>query len=206
MATVKMNVEKREEIGKNRVNKMREEHLIPGVIYCRGEETLTIAVEQKEFQKAYKEAGIASIIQLHLDGKNIPVIIREIQRHPVSNHILHLDFFKLHMNQKVRMEIPIILHNKDHVKIKPSILSQILDQIEIECLPKDIPHAAEVDVAEIDFSTPILVKDLDIVQNSKITIFKDLNDVVCTLTEPPKEEAKAVEETTEAAEAVEAKE
>ena len=188
MATIKMKVEKRTELGKNRSNTMRGEHHIPAVIYSRGEETQHIMVDQKEFQRVFKESGIASVIHLQLAGKSIPVIIREIQRHPVSNHILHIDFFMLHMNEKARMEIPVILHNKDHVRIQPSILSQLLDHIEIECLPKDIPHAAEVDVAEINFSTPILIKDLDIAQNSKITIMKELTEIVCTLSEPPRKE------------------
>jgi large subunit ribosomal protein L25 len=188
MATIKMKIETRTKIGKNRTNEMHKNHVIPGVIYSKGQETQHIMVEQKEFQRVFKEAGVASVIHLQLAGKSIPVIIREIQRHPVSNHILHLDFLMLHMNEKTRIQIPIILHNKDNVKLKPSILSQLLDEIEIECLPKDIPHAAEVDVADIDFSTPIHVKDLDIAQNSKITIHRELSDIVCTLTEPPRAE------------------
>jgi large subunit ribosomal protein L25 len=199
MATIKLKAEKRMETGKNRANTMREKHLIPGVIYSKGEETQHIQVDHKEFQQVFREAGVASVIHISLAGKSIPVIIREMQRHPVTNQILHLDFLMLHMNEKTRIQIPIILHNKDNVKLKPSILSQLLDEIEIECLPKDIPHAAEVDVADIDFSTPIHVKDLDIAQNTKITIHRELTDIVCTLTEPPRAEKEAAVEEVEAA-------
>lgn len=199
MATIKLKAEKRMETGKNRANSMREKHQIPGVIYSKGEETQHIQLDYKEFQQVFREAGVSSIIHISLDGKSIPVIIRELQRHPVTNQILHLDFLMLHMNEKTRIQIPIILHNKDNVRLKPSILAQLMDEIEIECLPKDIPHAAEVDVADINFSTPIHVADLDIANNPKITLHRELTEIVCTLSEPPRAEKEAVAEEAEVA-------
>lgn len=207
MANIKMHVLTRTEIGKNQIKKLRAAHLVPGIIYCRGEANLPITIEIHEIQKIFKKLGTASLIHLQLENQEIPVIIREIQRHPVSQHLLNIDFLKLHMDEKVRMDIPIVIINKDAIKIKPSILSQVLDQIEIECFPKDIPHGAEVDVISIDFSTPMLVKDLDIASNKKITILRDLDDVVCSLLEPTKAEPEpesAEEETVAPVEAPEA--
>jgi large subunit ribosomal protein L25 len=198
MANIKMHVLTRTDIGKNQIKKLRATHFVPGIIYCRGEANLPIAVDIHEIQKIFKKLGTASLIHLQLENQDIPVIIREIQRHPVSQHLLNIDFLKLHMDEKVRMDVPIIVHNKEAIKIKPSILSQALDQIEIECFPKDIPHGAEIDVIDIDFSKPLLVRDLDIATNKKITILRDLDDVVCSLLEPTKAEPEAVE--TEAAE------
>lgn len=202
MSNVKMHVLTRTDIGKNQIKKLRATHFVPGIIYCRGEENLPIAIDIHEIQKIFKKLGTASLIHIQLENQDIPVIIREIQRHPVSHHLLNIDFLKLHMDEKVRMDVPIVIINKDAIKIKPSILSQVLDQIEIECLPKDIPHGAELDVMNIDFSTPLLVKDLDIVGNKKITIMRDLDDVVCSLLEPTKSEPEASD--AEAAEATEA--
>ena len=193
MANIKMHVLTRTNIGKNQIKKLREAHLVPGIIYCRGEANLPIAIDIHEIQKIFKKQGTASLIHLQLESQDIPVIIREIQRHPVSQHLLNIDFLKLHMDQKVRMDVPIVVINKDAIKIKPSILSQALDQIEIECLPKDIPHGAEIDVIDIDFSTPMLVKDLDIASNKKITIMRDHDDVVCSLLEPTKAEPETEE-------------
>ena len=193
MANIKMHVLTRTDIGKNQIKKLRATHFVPGIIYCRGEANLPIAVDIHEIQKIFKKLGTASLIHLQLENQDIPVIIREIQRHPVSQHLLNIDILKLHMDEKVKMDVPVIILNKEAIKIKPSIFSQVLDQIEIECFPKDIPHGAEMDVIDIDFSNPMLVRDLDIAKNKKITILRDLDDVVCSLLEPTKAEPEAVE-------------
>ena len=132
-------------------------------------------------------AGSTSLLGLELEGQTIPAIIKEIQRHPIKNQILHLDFQKLNMDEKIKMTLPIMLLNRDSIKLQPSVLTQILDQIDIECLPNDIPNNAEVDVANMDFTTPIMVKDLDIAKDDKVVVLRDLEDVVCTLSEPSME-------------------
>jgi len=179
-----MNVENRKNIGSNKVNKLRTENLLPGVVYKRGEETLHVQVSEAEFFRIFKLAGTTNIINMELEGKSHPVIIKDIQRHPVKNNIIHIDFQELNMNEKIKMTIPIHLLNRDNIKLQPSILSQVLDQVEIECLPDDIPHFATIDVEDLNYNEPKYVKDLDIVQNKSVTILTDLNILVCTLSEP----------------------
>lgn len=188
MTALKMNVQNRSGVGSNQVNKLREEKLIPGVIYSRGEETKHIQVDNAEFLRVYRLAGTTSIIDLQLDGETYPVIIKELQKHPVKNQYLHIDFQKLSADETIKMFIPINLINRDNIKLQPSVLTQLIDEVEIECLPADIPSVAEVDVIDIDFSTPVLVKDLDIASNDKITMLTDLDSVVCTLSEPSYDE------------------
>lgn len=185
MATIKMAVQMRTEQGKNQVDKLRTENYIPAVIYSKGEEPITVKVESKEFQRIYKMVGTSAMISLQLDGKPHPVIIKDIQRHPYKNMVVHVDFQKLNMNEKVKMTVPVILHGRDNIRLQPSILMQVLDQVDIECLPADIPtNGGEVSVEDMTFDTPIMVKDLDIAQNPKIHILRDPDDVVCTLTPP----------------------
>ncbi|WP_313755683.1 50S ribosomal protein L25 [Tissierella sp.] len=184
MTAIKMQIQKRTDSGKNLVKKMRKNNVIPAVVYSRGGETVSVSVDSSEFLRVYKSAGSASLLGLELEGTTIPAIIKEIQRDPVKNQILHVDFQKLNMDEKVKMTVPIVLLNRDNIKLQPSILTQILDQIEIECLPSDIPNGAEVDVADMDFTTPIMVKDLSLADDNKITILRDLDDVVCTLGQP----------------------
>ncbi len=188
MATPKMNVENRSGIGSNKVNKLRAEGLIPGIIYKRGEETKHIQMSDSEFRKVYREAGMTSIIDLELDGKKHPVIIKDLQTHPVKNQYLHVDFQELNMDEKIRVFVPVVLLNRDEIQLQPSVLVQILDEVEVECLPADIPNTAEVDVADMDFATPIYVSDLDIAKEEKVEILLDLDTVVCTLSEPSMEE------------------
>lgn len=196
MSTLTMKIESRENIGSNKANKLRAEKVLPGVIYKKGDQTITVKVSEPEFLRVYKSAGTTSVINLDLDGKMHPVIIKEIQRHPVKNQILHIDFQELNMDEKIKMFIPVNLINRDSIKLQPSVLAQMLDQVEIECLPNNIPNTADIDVADMTFADPIYVKDLDVAKNDDVTVLTDLDTVVCTLSEP----AAVVEETDEESE------
>lgn len=199
MSSLTMKIESRENIGSNRVNKLRADNVLPGVIYKRGDETQAVKVSQPEFLRVYKLAGNTSVINLDLNGEMHPAIIKEIQRHPVKNQILHIDFQELNMNETFKMFIPVNLVNRDSIRLQPSVLAQMLDQIEIECLPNNIPNSANVDVAGMTFTEPLHVRDLDVAKNDDVTVLTDLDILVCTLSEP----SAVVEETDEEAEVVE---
>lgn len=193
MASLKMNVEKRLDVGSNNANQLRAEDMIPGVIYKRGEETKHVKVNNADFLRVYRLAGTTSIIDLQLDGKTHSVIIKDLQKHPVKNQYLHIDFQELNMDETVKMFIPVNLINRDSIKLQPSVLIQSIDEVEVECLPAHIPSSADVDVIDIDFTTPILVKDLNIAKDENITILTELDEVVCTLTEPTYDESEEEE-------------
>ncbi len=205
MATIKLGIENRTGLGKNKVDKIRDEEMIPAVVYARGEENIIAKVDESEFVKVYRAAGSSTLVELNLDGEKIPVIIKDVQRHPVKNQILHIDFQKLNMKEKIKVTVPVVLVNRDSIRLQPSILMQLLDQVEVECLPSHMPNTADVDVEDMDFATPILVKDLDIAQNENITILRDLDDVVCTLSQPStiEEDEETEEESLEVAVEVE---
>ena len=184
MSNHTMKVQSREDIGSNKVKKMRVNNIIPGVIYSRGEETRTVSVDNPLFLKVFKEAGTSSVVNLDLNGDTVPVIIKTVQRHPVTGFVTHIDFQKLNMNEKIKLSIPVVLHNRDEVRLQPSILMQLIDQIEVECLPSYIPKTADIDVENMDFTTPKYVKDTDIASMKGITILTNLDDVVCSLAPP----------------------
>ena len=194
MTTMKMQIEKRDSFGKNRVNKMRVENLIPGVIYSRGKETQHVNINGLEFLRVYRVAGTSSMIDLELEGLSTPVIIKDVQRDPVKGNFIHIDFQELNMKEKIKMFIPISILNRDAIKLQPSTLMQFLDEVEIECLPGDIPHNIEVDVQDMDFTTVIYVSDLDLAKNEKIDILTELDQVICTLSEPTIVEEEEVDE------------
>ena len=200
MSSIKMKIESRENIGSNRVNKLRVDKKLPGVIYKRGDETLVVQVSEKEFTRAFKLAGTTNVIDLELNGEVHPSIVKDIQKHPVRNEILHVDFQELNMNETIKMFIPINLINRDAIKLQPSVLAQMLDQVEIECLPNNIPNTADIDVSDMTFADPIYVKDLDVAKNADVTVLTDLETLVCTLSEPSAQ-AEATDEESEEAEA-----
>lgn len=206
MTAPKLQVERREETGKNAARRLRRENMIPAVIYGKGEDNINVKVDSSEFLKINRGTGTSALIDLELEGKTIPVVVKEVQKHHLKDQVVHIDFQRLNMNEEVRLTIPIVLLNRDNIRLQPSVLVQLLDEIEIECLPTHIPPAAQVDVQYMDFSTPITVKDLDIAKNENITILRDLDDIVCTLTPPSAPSDEEEEEETGIPEATEASE
>ena len=193
MSNFSLHVEARAVIGSNKVKKIRVENIIPGVVYSRGEESKSVMMNSADFLKVFKSAGSSSVIDLGLGGEILPVIVKSVQRHPVSGFVTHIDFQKLNMNETIKMTIPISILNRENIKIQPSILMQLMNNVEIECLPSYIPHTADVDVSDIDFDTPKYVKDLDIANMEGITMLTDLEETVCTLSEPVEIEEDEVE-------------
>lgn len=179
-----MKVELRQDVGSNKVRKLRNNNILPGVIYSRGKDTKVVGVNSAEFIKVFKDAGSSSIIYLDLNGESIPVIAKDVQRHPLSGHVTHIDFQRLKMDEKIKMNIPVVLLNRDNIKLQPSLLLQLLDQVEIECLPSYIPKTADINVEDMDFTTPKFVKDTDIASMEGITVLTNLDEPVCSLSPP----------------------
>ena len=92
MAAIKIQVEKRDGLGKNKVDKIRQQDLVPGVLYGKGEETTHIQVDRRNFEKVYKSSGMSTLIDLELEENTLPVLIKEVQMHPFKNQYLHVDF------------------------------------------------------------------------------------------------------------------
>lgn len=194
MSSYKITVQSREGIGSNRVNKLREEKLIPGVIYKRGEETRSLQVDEKVFQHVFRRAGTTSVIDLDLEGETYSVIVKDVQMHPVKHKVLHIDFQELDMTERIKVLIPVNLLNREEIKLQPSVLTQLLNEVEVECLPGNIPNTADADVSDMDFTTPLFVSDLDIAKDENIEILDRQDMVICTLSEPQEEEEEEIEE------------
>lgn len=206
MSTFKLEVTTRDGQGTNKVKKLRAENLLPAVIYKKGKESQNVQVSESNFLKTYKLAGTTSIINLSLEGKIYPVIVKEMQRDPVKNNILHIDFLELNMDETVKLFVPVQLLNRDNIRLQPSVLTQMLEQVEVECLPDNIPNTADVDVADMAYGDSFFVKDLDIAKDPKLTMHTDLETLVCTLSEPSGMSSEEADEEGEDTVAVETEE
>lgn len=194
MSKYTLKTKKRDEAGKNRVDKLRNEGLIPGVVYQRGEEPESVKVVELEFNKVFAEAGTSTLVDLDLDGESKTVLIKEVQKHPVRNQILHIDFQGVKMDEKLKVFVPVVLLERDSIRVQPSVLIQMLDEIEVECLPGDIPQAAEIDVKDMQIGDVYTVADLDIANNPAIDILIDQEEPVASLSEPQEEVVEEEEE------------
>lgn len=194
-----LNLNNREQVGKNKVDKLRGEGLVPGVVYSKGSEPSHVIATARDLNKVYSAMGTSNIFEINVEGKSSMVLFKEIQRHPYKNQILHFDLFLVDMSEKLKVTIPVVLEGKDDIKVQPSNLIQVMDEIEIECLPTDLPSEAIVSVINMAIGDVIEVKDLDIAKNSKIEIFTELTETVASL----QEVQEVVEEETTATDAAE---
>lgn len=199
MANSNLSAVLREGTGKNKVDKVRQAGRIPGVVYKKGMDNVFVSLETVEFEKVFADAGSTGLIDLNVEGeKKHTVLIKDFQRHPFKNLFLHVDFQEVDMNEELRVEVPIVLVGRDDIRVQPSVLNHALDTVEIETLPANIPSQAEVVVTDMQIDDVFYVKDLDIAKDENITILTDLEEVVCSLTEPREEEIeKEVDENAE---------
>ena len=191
MADIVLQAQKREATGKNKVNKLRANELVPGVIYAKDEENINVQVTARDFEKVLRQAGTSTIITLDIDGENKDVLIKAYQNHPFKNQFLHVDFQAINQNEAIRVQVPVVLVGRDDIVVEPSVLVQNIDVVEVECLPKFIPQTAEVEVKDLQIGDVRTIADLDIFKNADITILEEEDAVICSLQEPAEEKSAA---------------
>ena len=199
MAKIVLQANKREATGKNQVKKLRNNELIPGVIYAKNQENVNVQFTARDFEKVLRQAGTSTIITLDIDGEDKEVLIKDFDSHPYKNQFLHVDFQAINQNETIRVTVPVVLLNRDDMEVVEGVLVQNLDDVEVECLPKYIPQTADVDVKEMQIGDNKTIADLDIFSNENITILAEEEDVVCSLQEVSEEEI--IDEDAEAADA-----
>lgn len=200
----KLSVQKREVKGR-KVKKLRKLGILPASLYGKKIQSISVQASLADFQKAYNQAGETGVIDLVLDGKKHPVLIKNVQIHPVSQQILHVDFYQVDLKEKVKTSVPIEFTGKAAAVVqKTGVLLTLLDNIEVEALPTDLPERATVDVsglAEID--QVIKVENLQLPAGVAVLTGKDQEIVKVgpLVTKKAEEEAKKEEEEKAAAEA-----
>ncbi len=167
---MKLKAEKREILGK-KVKTLRTAGFVPAVVFGNNEDSTPITVNTKDFMDVFKEVGETGLVQVEI-GKDITnVLIRNYTKHSVSGQILHVDMYKVNLKEKTSAIVPIIFEGiPEMVKSGDAILLEILNEIEVECLPTDIPKQFVVDTTVLkDLETIITVSDLNY-DKSKVTI------------------------------------
>ena len=142
--------------------KAREAGFIPAVCYGAGKENLHVNVPYQEFRRIYKLAGENTVVDLVLGSETHKVLIHDLQMDPVYTTVLHVDFHIVNMKEKVDTHVPVVLVGESPaVKQLSGVINQSLDEVEVRCLPGDIPHEFIVDISVIeDFHKVIHVSDL----------------------------------------------
>jgi large subunit ribosomal protein L25 len=147
---------------KNAARRVRASGKIPAVVYGAAEPAVAVEVDPKQIQKIlHSEAGHNSIFDLALPSATAKVMIVDWQYEPIKGKLIHIDFKRIALDKPIRVEVPIVLTGTAvGVKTQGGILDQTLREVEIECLPADIPSSISLDVTELGFGTVLRVSDL----------------------------------------------
>jgi len=192
MDFVDLHVGLREGKGKEVNKKLRQEGLVPSIVYKKGEDTLSLKIDKKDLSRAlHTEAGENVIIRLHIDAakkrKERTVIIKEVQKDPVKDYLLHVDFQEISLSETLKVKVPIAAKGEAiGVKQEEGVLQHVLWEAEIECLPTNIPEKIEVDVSNLKIGDSIHVKEIQIPEGVKI--LDDPEGVVFSVEHPKKVE------------------
>ena len=147
---------------KNEARRVRRGGKIPAVLYGAGKDALALSLDPRQVSRIlHSETGYNTVFELELDGKRTKAMIVDWQYEPIKGALLHIDLKRIAMDQKLKVNVPIVLKGEPAgVKQQGGILEQILREVEIECLPTDIPSHIEADVTELVFGKVLRVADL----------------------------------------------
>ena len=205
----------RKDFGK-KTKSIKKQGKIPAVVYGPGIKNLPIQVDEKEFKKVFQKAGESSLIELFVaadseprqgrEKDKKPVLIHEMQKDPVSDRIIHIDFFQPSLKEEVEVKIPLVLRGTAPAeKDLGGTLVKNISEIEVKALPQNLPYEISVDIDSLKtFEDHILVKDLKIPENVKV--LKKPDEIIASVLPPQKVEeelAVPIEEKVEEVEKVE---
>jgi len=194
----------REGRGKNEANRLRASGRIPAVVYGskkegKAPEGVALAVDPKAVLRIlHSESGANTLINLKVDGTEARVMVKEYQLDPVTHQLLHADFYQLAMDKAITVTVPVILKGEARgVKLQGGIVDFVTRDIEVQCLPTDIPENIPVDISELMLNQSIRLKDLP--QNPKWKALNDAETMLVHVVMPKAEEAAVAADATAAA-------
>lgn len=200
MENFKLNTEVRDGSGKGIARRLRQGGLLPAILYGHKEEPLSLSIREHDMRRILHSRAESAIIDLSIAGQGkdtVNVIVRDVQRHPASGKLLHIDFQRISLDEKVRMEVSIALVNDPRgVKEQGGILEHAMRSLSIMTLPTSIPDTIEIDVAEMVIGDSIKMSDV-VSKYPDIDFLDDETTTICILV-PPAVEAEVTPEEEEA--------
>ena len=187
---VSLAASERQSEGKSANRNLRRSGYIPGVLYGGKDEPKKISIMEKDIVKATEIVGFATqILQISMDGKDVDVVVKEIQRHPATSRVLHADFMRVDPDSKITLVVPIRTLNDEScigVKVNGGQVNHLINDIEISCLASNLPEQLEIDVQEMDIGDTVSLSEIKLPEGVEITILQqdeDRDQAVVSVTE-----------------------
>ena len=193
----KLNVDIRKEHGTSAARRTRLQNKVPAVVYHSGIEATPLSVDKTSLNKALRTGQM--IFEVNVEDKNQFVLVKEIQYHPVTDEIIHIDFQKVKEDEKISLEVAVRSSGEAQGVKLGGLLVQMLNSVTIKCKPAEIPEFLEIDVTDMEMNTNLFVKDITLPSDVEMLTAEDI--AVVSVQEPKQEkEEEEVAEDTESSE------
>jgi len=185
--------------GKNEARRLRASGRIPAVLYGARKDAVAVSVDPKQIQRIlHSDSGHNTIFDLKVGGESTKAMVIDWQHDPIKGHLLHIDLKRIAMDQKIRVSVPIhLVGEAPGVKTQGGIMDQVVREVEIECLPGDIPSHIDADVSKMEFGHVLRVSDLP--HDGKIKFITDEQQALAHVTAVKEEVVATPEAVAEAA-------
>jgi len=201
---VELTAEKRTVVGKQ-VKQLRQQGWVPGVMYGHGFDSVPLRFEGRSLRHVLSKVGGSQLISINIEGDKQPemALVRDVQRDPIRGSLLHVDFYRVRMTERLTAEVPLMVVGESPVvEAREGILLQGISSIEVECLPGDLVDAIEVDLTDlVEIDEALYVRDLAV--PAGIDVLTDLDEMVVRVVPLEAEEEEEEEEVIPEAEEVE---
>lgn len=191
----------REAQGTGASRRLRKEGWTPAIVYGAGKPPQNLTVEHKElYRQMGYEAFYSHILTLDVEGKQEQVVIKAVQRHPAKKQILHADFLRVQADQAIRVRVPLHFDGEEiapGVKTGGGVIEHLLNEVEVECLPRHLPEYLTVDVSKLEVGETIHMSDLVMPEGAELVELKHDNDAGVVSIHVPRVEKEEDEEATE---------
>ena len=200
-----INAEVRDDLGKGASRRLRRQGKIPAVVYGAGKDAQSLTLDHADFAHHLEhEAFYSHILTLTVDGKGEQVVLKDLQRHPAKPFINHADFLRVSAKEKLRMSVPLHFLGEDvapGVKIGGGMVSHNITEVEVSCLPKDLPEYLEVDMSEVELEQSVHLSDIPLPKGVELVELSHgaEHDQAVAAIHKTRGSMEEVEETTEAA-------
>jgi len=178
---ISLNAEPRSDSGKGASRRLRHQGLVPAIVYGGKFDPVQISIDHNVFlHELDKETIYTQVVDLKMDGKTQEVILRDLQRHPYRNKIMHADFFRIDKNTPIKVVVPIHVTNAEEcvgVKMDGGMMTQVVTEIEIIALPKDLPEYLEIDALNLHLGEILHLTDIQMPEGVEIVALTYLEDV-----------------------------
>ena len=178
---ITLNAEPRSDSGKGASRRLRHQGLVPAIVYGGKFDPVKVSIDHNVFlHELDKETIYTQVVDLKMDGKVQEVILRDLQRHPYKAKILHADFFRIDKNTPIKVVVPVHVNNAEEcvgVKMDGGMLTQVVTEIEIIALPKDLPEYLEIDALELHLGDILHLTDIKMPEGVEIVALTYLEDV-----------------------------